>query len=650
MTLYRQLVLVIILLSMLMFAGTVVVNVHNARDYLAAQLESHAQDTATSLGLSLSPQMANDDVSTMISMVDAIFDRGYYEEISLRRIDGESIWLRHMDVKLDDVPAWLIRWIKLDAPEATAVIMSGWKQAGKVHVKSHPGFAYQTLWQTITNMLWWFSALTSVLIVLAGIAVRMLLRPLVRLEAQAIAVSERRFDEIAEIPRTRELRHVIRAMNFMTGKVKQMFEEQSDSAERLRSLAFHDPLTGLQNRRYFDAALGSSLNDNGEENQGALLLMQIFDLQGINQRLGFDAADEILKMTALILRECSGSKNDTVVARLAGGDFAMMLENVSEEEAGQLADVLCLKMIRLYNDDMLDTDKVCHVGVAMYHTGMSYGDVLTRTDSGLQTARAQGVNTWALYKAPEKSESTLPGRRAWQGIVREAVFSEQVILHAQRVVSVDNRDAVLHREVLLRLPGPDDVLWTAGMFLPVAEEIGLARELDQIVIRKVLKETASMLGTTGLAINISAASLHHPEFIAWLDAELDKTARPAQSIVFELSETVVAREHERVQPLADLVRRHGYGFAVDHFGRGMTSFGYLQSLRPDYVKIDGLYMTDIATDKDDQFFIDSLCKVAHSLDVTVIAESVETEEQMQVLKTLGVDGMQGFGIGRPAAL
>lgn len=650
MTLYRQIVIVIILLSMLMFAGTVVVNVHNARDYLAAQLESHAQDTATSLGLSLSPQMANNDTSTMISMVDAIFDRGYYEEVTLRRIDGESIWSRHMDVKVDSVPAWLIRWVKLDAPEAKSIIMSGWNQAGEVYVKSHPGFAYQTLWQTITNMLWWFSALTTVLIILAGMAVRVLLNPLVRLEAQAIAVSERRFDEIEEMPRTRELRHVIRAMNFMTGKVKQMFEEQSDSAERMRNLAFQDGLTGLQNRRYFDAALNSFLSDRDELHEGALLLMSIHDLQGINQRLGFDAADEILKMAALILEECAGTMEGTVVARLAGGDFAIMLESISQVETSQLADAMCLEMMRLHTTGMLDTDQVCHIGFAMYRSGMTYSEVLSRSDNALQLARTQGVNSWAVYAASKETESSLPGRREWQGIVREAIESGNIVLHSQPVVSAADRDSLLHREILLRLPGPDEVLWTAGMFLPVVEQMGLARELDKVVIKKVLAEMAESSVDTQLAINISEGSLHHLDFIAWLNTALDKAGRPRQSIVFEISETVVARELKRVQPLADVVRQHGYGFAVDHFGRGMTTFGYLQSLRPDYVKIEGIYMTDIATNKDDQFFVDSLCKVAHSLDITVIAESVETEEQMMVLKELGIDGMQGFGIGRPEAL
>jgi len=650
MTLYRQIVLVIVLLSVLILAGTIVINVHNTHDYLETQLESHAQDTATSLGLSLSPQMANKDIPTMISMVDAIFDRGEYENITLRRINGEEIWVRKIEVTIEGVPDWLFDWVELDVPEASAIIMSGWNQAGEVYVKSHPGFAYQTLWQTIQNMLWWFTGLTIVLLLLAGVAVRMLLRPLERLEAQTVAVSNRCFDEIKEVPRTRELRNVIKAMNYMTGKVKQMFEEQSESTERLRSLSFIDALTGLHNRRYFDAALNSSLNDSTEQHKGALILIQILDLQGVNQRLGFEKGDAIIKMTGEILQACVEQSHSNVCARMSGGDFAIMAENLGEKRAGQLADDICQQLMRLHTEGLLDTDQVCNLGIALYTTGMKYGDVLSRVDSGMQTARAQGVNNWAVYVAPEKEDASTPGRQAWQEIVREAVSSQQVVLHAQPVASIDNKQNILQREILLRLPGPNDVLWTAGMFLPVAEQIGLAKELDQIVISKVLAESVQPSAGTQLAVNISAASLHQPEFTDWLDQTLSQAGISGQSIVFELSETTVVRELDRVHMLADVVRKRGFGFAVDHFGRGMTAFGYLQSLRPDYVKIDGLYMTDVANSQDDQFFVGSLCKVAHSLDITVIAESVEDDAQIEALKGLGVDGVQGYGIGRPAPL
>ena len=650
MTLYRQIVLVVVALSILMFAGTAIINVQDTRNYLATQLESHAQDTATSLGLSLSPQMANGDDATMISMVDAIFDRGYYKNITLRRIDGEVISSRQSDVTIEGVPAWVIETLKLEAPEATSIIMSGWQQGGEIYVKSHPGYAYKTLWQTITNMLWWFSGLTVVLLLLAGMAVRVLLQPLDRLEAQALSVSDRQFDEIKEIPRTRELRNLIKAMNYMTSKVKQMFEAQSESTERLRSLAFQDPLTGLQNRRYFHAALNSSLNEAEEHQEGALLLVQIIDLQAINQRLGFDTCDALLKVTAEILKQSVADINNIIVSRLSGGDFAIITPNMSEEAAETLGNEICRRLMHLHAEDMIDTDKVCLAGIAMFNTGMSYGDVLSRADNALQTARVQGINTCSLYAAPEKMTETMPGRQAWQAIVRDAVDSENIILHAQTVINASDKNKLLHKEILLRLAGPDDVLWTAGMFLPVAEQIGLAKALDQIVIKKVLTEVCQSRAAAEFAINISASAIHDADFPTWFDAMLKEAGKPTKDIVFEISESTVVHDIDSVHQLAEIARKHGYGFAVDHFGRGMTAFGYLKSLRPNYVKIDGLYMSDLVDSQDDQFFVSSLCKVAHSLDIVVIAEAVENDEQLNVLKQLGVDGVQGFGIGRPASL
>jgi len=650
MTLYRQIVLVVVALSMLMFAGTAIINIHDTQRYLEDQLESHAQDTATSLGLSLSPHMSNNDVATMSSMVNAIFDRGYYEEITLRKIDGDVIWARHLDVKIEGVPSLLVDILKLEGPEATSIIMSGWQQGGEIYVKSHPGFVYRTLWNTITNMLWWFTALTMVLLLIAGIAVRLLLQPLGRLEAQALSITDRRFDEIKVIPRTRELRNLISAMNYMTGKVKQMFTEQSETAERLQSLAFQDSLTGLQNRRYFDAALTSNLNDTEEHQDGALFLIQILDLQELNQRIGFDSCDALLKATAVILKSCTEGMADSIVSRLSGGDFSILVKHVDKEHADKIAQELCLRLTRLHTEDMIDTENVCLVGVAMYHTGMSYGDVLSRADNALQTARVQGANTCSVSAVPEAVNDVMPGRQAWQEIVRMAVASEDVVLHAQTVTTARDKNIPLHREILLRLSGPSDVLWNAGMFLPVAEQIGLAKELDQIVIKKVLTEVCISPTDANFAINISAASLRQNDFATWFEAILNETGRPDNKVVFEISEATVVRDIESVHTLSKIARDYGYGFAVDHFGRGMTAFGYLKSLRPDYVKIDGLYMSDLVNSQDDQFFVGSLCKVAHSLDITVIAEAVENDEQLRILRELGVDGVQGFGIGRPSPL
>ena len=187
MTLYRQIALSIILLLLLGFLGTMIVSTSNLRSFLVTQLESHAQDTATSLGLSLSPQMQAQDLPIMTSMVDAIFDRGDYSNISVVAINGEVLIERSKPVSPEQVPDWFINTIPLQTPRTEALVMSGWKQAATVAVTSHSGRAYNELWSNTVDTLKLFLASAAITLLLGLLAVRVLLRPLQRVEMQADA-------------------------------------------------------------------------------------------------------------------------------------------------------------------------------------------------------------------------------------------------------------------------------------------------------------------------------------------------------------------------------------------------------------------------------------------------------------------------------
>ncbi len=252
MTLYRQLLIVLQSLFLLIFVGTLVLGVQGVRAFLADQLAAHAQDTATSLGLSLSPAVEADDRATMTAMVDAIFDRGYYRSIVLESVDGRPLIERRLDVVVEGVPDWLVRWVPLETPEAEALVMAGWRQAATVRVVSHPGYAYRLLRDSLLELGAWFAALALLASLLAWGAVRVLLRPLHAVERQAEALCRREYDVQARLPRTRELRNIVLAMNRMIERVRAMFDDQAREAERLREQAFRDPLTGLGNRRLFE--------------------------------------------------------------------------------------------------------------------------------------------------------------------------------------------------------------------------------------------------------------------------------------------------------------------------------------------------------------------------------------------------------------
>lgn len=650
MTLLRQLMLTIVVLFLVMFVGTLLVNVYSTSQFLEEQLASHAQDTATSLGLSLSPHMQNDDLPTMTAMVDAIFDRGYYRTIRVQSIDGEPLLERTLDVRIDGVPAWFVERIWLATPEANAIIMSGWRQAATVQVASHPGYAYQELWHTATRMLSWFAGTAALFAIIGGLALRILLSPLRTVERQAEAISARNYDIQGKVPRTRELRNVVLAMNRMTGKIKETFTEQSRTVERLREQVYADSVSGLGNRRYFDAQLKSRLQSSEVATHGALFLIQLGGLKELNDTQGFAAGDRLLRAAAEVITQVSGGVDDSIRARLTGADFAIAIPNVDTEVAEQLAAELCDRLAQLHAQGLTISNEVGHVGVVLYAPGKSASELLSQADLALRTAQAQGPNAWHHYRDAEATTPVVHGRQEWKACIEAVVQARNVVLFAQPVVTATDSGALLHQEIFARIPGPDGALLSAGAFMPMVEHLHNARDIDRIVLEKLFAGLVAGHSKVPYAVNLSPESLRDEAFVEWLLAALPRAAGPEVRLIFEFAEFAAVHELAAVQRFVEQIRPLGHGVGLDHFGRSFTACGYLQSLRPDYVKIDGAYTANLAQSRDEQFFVNALGSVARSLDTDVIAQAVEDPAQIALLRELGVNGVQGYAIGRPVEL
>ena len=173
------------------------------------------------------------------------------------------------------VPAWFIRLTPLTAPRADALIMHGWQQTGSITVECHPGYAYRTLWKSALAASLWFAAAAAAVALLGGLGLRRLLKPLAEVEEQAMALCDRRFHIQERLPRTRELRRVVTAMNRMTERIRELFQEQAAIADNLRQRAYQDPLTALGNRRFLEAQIKAKLEGKETAVQGVFLLFQV---------------------------------------------------------------------------------------------------------------------------------------------------------------------------------------------------------------------------------------------------------------------------------------------------------------------------------------------------------------------------------------
>lgn len=644
MTLYRQLLVLILALFVLMFAGVLIVKVNGTRAFLGDQLASHAQDTATSLGLSMSSYMDEEDTAMLQTMVDAVFDRGYYREITVSRLDGTIVVDRVLDVRIEGIPEWFIELLPLDTPRRSSALMSGWRQAGEVSVRSHPGYAYLELWQTYIRTLIWFGVVSLIIGVLGFVGLRVLLRPLKAVEKQAEAICAKQYPVQEQIPRTRELRSVVQAMNRMTAKVKAMFDEQSETAERLREQAYIDSVTSLGNRAYFQGELHNLLLSKDESGHGFLMLLELENLASFNDEFGYDAGDRLLQQFSAVLEEQAQVYDAPVVARIGGGNFALLLAACPASQAKKQAQLLLERLQQEYCEGR-NLGDMTFIGIAGYSAATSPGELLSCADNALRKAQSSGDPRWSFFEEDEQPAAAL-SRSEWQDYLQRAFAQRTVQFHAQAVMAADG-DHTLQHEILARLPY-EGGLWTAGKFMPMVRELKLSQTMDEVVLDLLVPRIAGLASAT-LAVNLAPELLASREYLGRVLERIKPLQKKRSRVVLEFSERDALRNVDNLRWFSERVQELGQGIGIDHFGRSFSGFGYLQSLRPEYVKIDGAYVSGVAHDPDSRFFIGTLCAALHSIDIKVIAESVETDVQRSLLAGLKVDGVQGYAISKPVA-
>ncbi|TVT57632.1 MAG: EAL domain-containing protein [Sedimenticola thiotaurini] len=652
MTLSKQLVVLIVALLLLVFAGTFLISVHNTRDYLEKQLAFHAQDAATSLGLSISPHLAENDIATVTSMTDAIFDRGFYRVIRVEDMQGKPLVDRVLPIQIEGVPDWFIEQLPLTTPEGEAILMSGWLQSGRVIVKSHPGYAYNQLWQTIAGTLRWFLVSAVIALLVGVLLLRRVLSPLRSVEEQANAICNREFPILEKLPRTTDMRRIVEAMNRMSGKVRQMLDELERLAAGLRRQAYQHPVTGLANKRFFMDSLANQINSSEEFSSGALCLVQLKHFKQYNDTHGYKAGDELLQEAARQLEMVARQWQRSQIAHLTGADFAFMVQECSEQQAVELAEQLSAALAGLYGTGKLDDPDVGHVGVGYFDGSQTAPTLLSEADMALRMAQTNGANGWHLTRSSEIDQSQVRGALEWREFIVEALERNRVKLQFQPVVTCAN-ETLMHREVLVRIPenldSPDQgVLLSAGLFMPQAESLGMTADIDKSVISQVLQLLSeSQDKSTQYAINISPPSIRLDRFMYWLKERLEAHRQLAPRLIFELPEYGVVANIEQATAFLELVTSFGAKFSIDHFGRSFGSLAYLRSMKVNYLKIDGSFMRSIEQNSDNQFFVQALAEIAHGLEIEVIAEAIEAESVWALLSSLHVDGGQGYFIGRP---
>ncbi len=633
MSLIKQLWIGIITMLLLVLGGNFAISTLTAKTYLEEQLRLKNIDNANSLALSIS-QLPEKDAVTLELLITAQFDSGHYEYIIFQDADKNPIVARNFEnEKIDTVPEWFAKKVKFDAAPGIAQVQDGWQQAGTLILKSHSRFALEALWKNTRNLFDWFVFVTLISGLIGSLILKYISRPLDVVVDQAEAIGERRFI-VSQEPKTKEFQRLVRAMNTLSTSVKHMLEKEARQLELLRRDSQTDRLTGLTNRTHFLNLLEVQLTREDAEKRGILALARVMMLQELNQQLGHNQVDQLLRAIAGVFADLTQKFPGTHAGRLNGSDFCLLIPTDTP------IDIVSADISQTLNFQLIagGFDKIAiPLALCGFTSGEKSSQVMHKLDGALAQAELKGNR--AVVAHDEQRDYTQHNLNEWRSSIEAALTAEEIRLASFPVKNTEGK--LLHQETAARLR-LDNEYRPAGYFMPWAVRLGLMANIDLAVLKLALKQTKSI--QQDLAVNISALSLCNVQFREQAITLLSENPLEAKKLWLEFPEICVLRHLEELRAFIVRLRALGCKVGLEHVGLEFTQFGKLQDMGLHYLKLDAAITRSINSNTSSQSFVQSLCTLAHSLGIQIIAEGVSNDDEQVVLLKVGMDGLTGTHI------
>ncbi len=435
-----------------------------------------------------------------------------------------------------------------------------------------------------------------------------------------------------------------------------IFHDVSESqrmTERLRWQATHDSLTGLINRYEFENRLHRVLQAAQRgQGTGVLCYLDLDQFKLVNDTCGHVAGDELLRQLSFMLGDRLAGRG--TLARLGGDEFGLLLHPCGIPAARAIAEDLreAIQQFRFVWSEHIFSIGVS-IGVVSIDGESPNTDILlSAADTACYMAKDQGRNRVQVYEADDEALQARHAEMQWVSEINRALEEDRLILYCQDIVDAVTPDPVRHFEILLRMADGDGTIRQPGSFLPAAERYNLAPSIDQWVVRRALAWMAAndVPDDALYSINLSGRSLASDGFLDTVLGEIDRQAVAPRNLCFEITETAAISNLASARAFMEALRARGCRFSLDDFGSGLSSFNYLQNLPVDFLKIDGAFVRDIHSNPVHQSIVRSMNDVGHALGMHTIAEFVENDAVIEVLREIGVDFLQGYGYARPRPL
>ena len=429
--------------------------------------------------------------------------------------------------------------------------------------------------------------------------------------------------------------------------------ERKQAEKQINHLAYFDQLTGLPNRSLLMERLATRRSGLRDESYSAMLFLDLDNFKRLNDTLGHGMGDALLRQVAQRLTKCV--RGEDTVARLGGDEFVILLFGLSFDRlaATTLTEAIGQKLLSAINQpyELNSVSYRCSssIGATLFMDHeLSIEDLMRQSDLAMYRSKAAGRNRFCFFDS--LMETSVMDSAALENDLVKALDDNQLVLHFQAQILNDGR--LTGAEALVRWQHPTRGMVAPFEFIPLAEECGLIQRLGQWVLKTACDQLVHWanqptMQQLTIAVNVSARQFHQPDFVDQVLSTIRSTGAQADRLKLELTESLLVENIDQVIEKMSALKAEGVSFSLDDFGTGYSSLSYLKRLPLDQLKIDKSFVRDVHSDPDDAAIVRAIVTLANALNLNVIAEGVETQQQMQFLITAGCREFQGYYFARP---
>jgi len=617
----------------MIFSLNFVLSVNNIRSYLEGESQVHAQDTATSLGLSLSPYMVDVNDPIIETTMNAIFDMGYYQQVKLVDVDNKPLVTLVNNDQFEGVPQWFVELIPMETATAESEISSGWSIAGVVYVTINPSYAYLKLYEQAQSSFY-FSLVAFVLsITLLMLVLRVTLSSLKRIEQMAVTIAKGQFETIEKIPWTTEVKNVTTSMNMMSRKIEGAISNLNTKLEVIGKRLHQDDLTGLNKKSSFETDM-TTLFSAEQDVEAYVFVIKIDSLAAMVKELSNESIDQFLKDFANVLKNMEKQYDQEMISsyRFFGSEFVLLIRHADFERVEQVAKRLSIAFAEV--GEKYKKRDIAHIGVVAFNPVDTMEGMLLAGNEAYEQAQLIGANSYYIRTGKDQAKDIAE----WKSLVFSIVENEEYKVSYVGATDSFQTNQLLMEEAFTQGVDNKGEVIAIGTFVSIAEKFAKIVELDKGVTSRVIEYINEGQLSQSVAINLSTRTIKDSSFRVWLSKIIKQNQAVSAQLVFSISAYAIAKDMVVYKEFIAYVHHLGAKVMIKRFETQSMTPDMAKELKPDFIRLARDIGNGISTDEGKKAFVETMQGIGELLDIGILAENVTADNDYACIKAIGISG------------